>query len=76
MREFLMPADPLVSNVSDTARWVAAYRAMESARPDALFRDPYADRLAGARGHAIGAAQDSLRVSSAADSIVTAPTSQ
>jgi methyltransferase (TIGR00027 family) len=53
MREFLMPADPLVSNVSDTARWVAAYRAMESARPDALFRDPYADRLAGARGHAI-----------------------
>jgi methyltransferase (TIGR00027 family) len=26
---------------------------MESARPDALFRDPYADRLAGERGHQI-----------------------
>jgi methyltransferase (TIGR00027 family) len=41
--------------VSDTARWVAAYRAMESARPDALFRDPFADRLAGERGRAIAA---------------------
>ena len=40
-----------IENVSDTARWVAVYRAMESARPDAIFRDPYADRLAGARGH-------------------------
>jgi len=44
---------PLVSNVSDTARWVAVYRAWESARPDALFRDPYAERLAGERGTAI-----------------------
>jgi len=44
---------PLVSNVSDTARWVAAYRAWESARPDALFRDPFAERLAGERGSAI-----------------------
>ncbi len=41
---------PLISNVSDTARWVAVYRARESARPDALFHDPYAARLAGARG--------------------------
>jgi methyltransferase (TIGR00027 family) len=45
--------EPLVSNVSDTARWVAAYRAWETARPDALFRDPFAERLAGARGQAI-----------------------
>ena len=44
---------PLVSNVSDTARWVAVYRAWESARPDALFRDPFAERLAGGRGTAI-----------------------
>jgi methyltransferase (TIGR00027 family) len=44
-----------VSNVSDTARWVAVYRAWETARPDALFRDPYADRLAGERGRAIAA---------------------
>jgi methyltransferase (TIGR00027 family) len=44
-----------ISNVSDTARWVAVYRAWESARPDALFRDPYADLLAGERGRAIAA---------------------
>jgi O-methyltransferase involved in polyketide biosynthesis len=44
---------PLIRNVSDTARWVAAYRAMETARPDALFRDPFADRLAGERGRQI-----------------------
>ncbi len=43
----------MIENVSDTARWVAVYRAMESARPDALFHDPYADRLAGERGHQI-----------------------
>jgi methyltransferase (TIGR00027 family) len=48
----LMSASP-ISNVSDTARWVAVYRAWESARPDALFRDPYADLLAGERGRAI-----------------------
>ncbi|MFI6867726.1 class I SAM-dependent methyltransferase [Nocardia sp. NPDC050406] len=43
----------LVTNVSDTARWVAAFRAAESARPDALFHDPLADRVAGDRGRAI-----------------------
>lgn len=48
--------DSLVSNVSDTARWVTAHRATESARPDALFHDPLAERLAGERGHAIVAA--------------------
>lgn len=48
-------SEPLISNVSDTARWVAIYRAIESARPDALFQDPYADRLAGERGRAIAA---------------------
>jgi methyltransferase (TIGR00027 family) len=42
-----------VSNVSDTARWVAVYRAWESTRADALFHDPYADLLAGERGRAI-----------------------
>lgn len=46
----------MVSNVSDTARWVAAYRAIETTRADGLFRDPLADRLAGERGHAIVAA--------------------
>lgn len=42
-----------VRNVSDTARWVAYFRARESERPDALFRDPYAARLAGERGFKI-----------------------
>lgn len=48
--------EPLLRDVSDTARWVAWYRAHESARPDALFRDPYAERLAGDRGQKIAAA--------------------
>jgi methyltransferase (TIGR00027 family) len=42
-----------VRNVSDTARWVAYFRARETQRPDALFRDPYAERLAGERGFQI-----------------------
>lgn len=42
-----------IRNVSDTALWVAIYRAMESERPDALFHDPYARRLGGTRGEAI-----------------------
>src|SRR4249920_2369696 len=42
-----------IRNVSDTALWVAIYRAMESERPDALFNDPYARRLGGERGEAI-----------------------
>lgn len=33
-----------------TARWIAAARARESARPDALFSDPYAAALAGDLG--------------------------
>ena len=40
-------------NISDTAHWVAIYRALESERPDALFRDPFARRLAGERGERI-----------------------
>jgi len=40
-------------NISDTARWVAIYRAIESERPDALFHDPFARRLAGERGERI-----------------------
>src|SRR5580698_1362598 len=39
-----------VRNISDTARWVAYFRARETERPDALFRDPYAERLSGDRG--------------------------
>jgi methyltransferase (TIGR00027 family) len=40
----------VVRNISDTARWAAVFRANETQRPDALFRDPYAARLAGALG--------------------------
>ena len=47
--------DSPVSNVSDTSRWIAASRASESARADALFRNPYASLLAGERGRAIAA---------------------
>jgi methyltransferase (TIGR00027 family) len=50
-----MPDTP-IENVSDTAFWIAHYRAVESARPDALFRDPLAARLAGDRGSKIAAA--------------------
>ena len=42
-----------IRNVSDTALWVAVYRAMETERSDALFQDPHARRLAGERGQAI-----------------------
>lgn len=47
---------PLIRNVSDTARWVAFYRAQETERPDAVFRDPFARRLAGQRGEQIAKA--------------------
>lgn len=43
----------VITHVSDTARWTALYRATESARPDALFSDPLANRLAGEHGRAI-----------------------
>lgn len=48
-----MPDTHVITGVADTARWVAVYRAMESERPDALFHDPYARRLAGRQGEAI-----------------------
>ncbi len=46
-------ATRLLEDVSDTARWVAFHRALESERPDALFVDPFARRLAGERGRKI-----------------------
>jgi methyltransferase (TIGR00027 family) len=45
--------DPLVRNISDTALLAAIYRARETERPDAVFRDPFARRLAGERGDQI-----------------------
>lgn len=49
-----MPDSP-IDHVSDTAFWVAHHRARETARRDALFRDPFAARLAGERGRQIAA---------------------
>ncbi|MDA9523412.1 hypothetical protein XI06_24835 [Bradyrhizobium sp. CCBAU 11434] len=43
----------VIQDVSDTALWVAVYRANETKRPDALFRDPFAHRLVGERGRYI-----------------------
>ena len=39
-----------IRHVSDTARWAAYFRAEETKRPDALFRDRFADRLCGQYG--------------------------
>lgn len=47
----------LIRDVADTAFLVAAHRAIESERPDALFRDPLADRLAGEHGRRIAAGE-------------------
>jgi methyltransferase (TIGR00027 family) len=42
--------DDLLRDIPDTARWMAAYRARESERDDAVFHDPFARALAGERG--------------------------
>jgi len=46
----------MIRDHSDTARWVATYRARETERRHALFCDRYAERLAGERGVQIAAA--------------------
>ncbi|MGH8370696.1 MAG: class I SAM-dependent methyltransferase [Gammaproteobacteria bacterium] len=45
-----MPDQSAIRDISDTALWIAMYRAMESECPDALFYDPFARQLAGERG--------------------------
>lgn len=42
--------DAPVTSISDTALWVAAFRAHETARRDRIIDDPFAARLAGERG--------------------------
>ncbi|HEY2744788.1 MAG TPA: SAM-dependent methyltransferase [Polyangia bacterium] len=53
------PPDPTddspIRHVSDTAFWVATYRANEGERKDALFSDPLAARLVEGRGRQIAA---------------------
>ena len=50
-----------IRDISDTALWVTVYRAQESERADAAFRDPYARKLAGERGRQIAAAMPFAR---------------
>ncbi|HVR60855.1 MAG TPA: SAM-dependent methyltransferase [Polyangia bacterium] len=57
------PDQRAIQHVSDTAFLVAQFRADESARPDALFRDPLAARLAGDKGKALAAAWPTGRMS-------------
>src|SRR5262249_60181742 len=42
-----------IQNVSDTAFMVAGFRALEAERPQPLFRDPLAWKLAGDQGRKI-----------------------
>ena len=49
----MTPAEDRIQNISDTALWAAIYRARESERPNALFRDPFARHLTGERGDRI-----------------------
>jgi methyltransferase (TIGR00027 family) len=46
-------SDSEIRDVSDTALWVAAHRALESESAHAAFRDPLAQVLVGERGHAL-----------------------
>lgn len=55
-------SEPVIQHVSDTALWVAAYRAIESERKDALFHDPYAGLLAGERGQEIARTMTSSKM--------------
>ncbi len=54
--DIIQPMDsktPLLRSVSDTALLVAYHRAMETKRPDSLFRDQFAVRLSDGRGEEI-----------------------
>ncbi len=49
----MSPSSGPIQHVSDTSFWIAAYRARETLRKDALFRDPLASVLADDRGQTI-----------------------
>lgn len=51
-----------INHVSDTALWVAGYRAQETDRKDALFQDTLARKLAGKRGAQILASMPYSRI--------------
>ncbi len=48
-----MAEEPEIKHVSDTALWVAHFRAREAERADAVFQDPLAAIVAGERGRQI-----------------------
>jgi len=54
--EAMSSGETRIEHVSDTALLVAAVRAMETERSDGVIRDPFAARLAGARGVALARA--------------------
>ncbi|EQD41494.1 methyltransferase, putative, family protein, partial [mine drainage metagenome] len=45
--------ESVINQVSDTALMAAAYRAIETDRPNAMFHDPLAAKLAGEQGRKI-----------------------
>ncbi len=49
-----------IQDVSDTSFWVAHYRAIETERKDALFKDPFAKKLVGERGERIAASMANI----------------
>jgi O-methyltransferase involved in polyketide biosynthesis len=53
-------AEPLIRDISDTARWMAVFRARESERPEAVFKDPFAQALAGDEVHDVNADERKL----------------
>lgn len=48
-----MTQKTLINDVTDTAVWVAHYRAKENSRKDSIFKDPFASKLVGQHGAAI-----------------------
>jgi len=52
----MVPSEDQIVHVSDTALLVAACRALETAIPEGIIHDPFAERLAGSRGMAIATA--------------------
>ena len=50
----------IIRDVSDTAFWVAYFRAKENENSKPLFRDPFAKALAGARGKALAEAMPTV----------------
>ncbi len=54
------PESSRINHVTDTAFWVAHYRALESERGDALFKDPLAGVLTGERGEKISSTMESI----------------